>query len=419
MKIVVIGGTGLIGSKVVARLTEHGHEAVPASPRLGINTITGEGLAAASTARRSSSTFRTRRTFEYATALEFFGTSTRNLLAAEAAAGVGHHVALSVVGTEDLSESGDLATTIAGYFRAKTRPGGADRRRRRSRTPSSTRPSSSSSSRRSPTRPPDVARSVCHRCCSSPWRRTTSRRAWVGSPSARRRTASSRSAGRSSSGSTSSSGVSSPPGDDPRDVVTDPAAATSASPSASARSSPANGRDARRDPPRGLGYRETVHRSGDNSRFVKRTEGAHDARYYKEPVGFETNIRPLFRERDRDSMEFAFDLWSLDDVSENADADRSVCSKTGTNALRRRVARGTGRAFRALGRKRQTGLTASKTQSPAQTPTDSNSSGTSMRMSSAATSVANSSSISPVTLAASPVLSESPSSDSRPSITYR
>jgi uncharacterized protein YbjT (DUF2867 family) len=119
MKIVVIGGTGLIGSKVVARLTEHGHEAVPGSPRLGINTITGEGLAAALDGASVVVDVSNSPNFEYATALEFFETSTRNLLAAEAEAGVGHHVALSVVGTKALSEGGDPETTTAGYFLAK------------------------------------------------------------------------------------------------------------------------------------------------------------------------------------------------------------------------------------------------------------------------------------------------------------
>ncbi|MGH2446225.1 MAG: SDR family oxidoreductase [Candidatus Limnocylindria bacterium] len=119
MKIVVIGGTGLIGSKVVAKLTEHGHEAVPASPRLGINTITGEGVAAALDGASVVVDVSNSPNFEYATALEFFETSTRNLLAAEAEAGVGHHVALSVVGTKPLSEGGDRETTTAGYFLAK------------------------------------------------------------------------------------------------------------------------------------------------------------------------------------------------------------------------------------------------------------------------------------------------------------
>jgi uncharacterized protein YbjT (DUF2867 family) len=119
MKIVVIGGTGLIGSKVVARLTEHGHEAIPASPRLGINTITGEGLAAALDGASVVVDVSNSPNFEYQTALEFFNASTGNLLKAEAAAGVGHHVALSVVGTKILSEGGDPATTTAGYFLAK------------------------------------------------------------------------------------------------------------------------------------------------------------------------------------------------------------------------------------------------------------------------------------------------------------
>jgi uncharacterized protein YbjT (DUF2867 family) len=119
MKVVVIGGTGLIGSKVVAKLGEQGHEALPASPRLGINTITGEGLSAALDGASVVVDVSNSANFEYATAMPFFQTSTRNLLEAEAAAGVGHHVALSVVGTKTLSESGDPETTTAGYFVAK------------------------------------------------------------------------------------------------------------------------------------------------------------------------------------------------------------------------------------------------------------------------------------------------------------
>src|SRR5438034_2677376 len=119
MKIVVIGGTGLIGAKVVAKLAERGHEAIPASPRLGINTITGEGVAAALDGASVVVDVSNSPNFEYATALEFFQASTRTLLAADAAAGVGHHLALSVVGTKALSEGGDPATTTAGYFRAK------------------------------------------------------------------------------------------------------------------------------------------------------------------------------------------------------------------------------------------------------------------------------------------------------------
>jgi uncharacterized protein YbjT (DUF2867 family) len=119
MKIVVIGGTGLIGSKVVAKLTEHGHEAIPASPKLGINSITGEGLAKAMDGTSVLVDVSNSPNFEYQTALEFFQTSTRNLLAAEASAGVGHHVALSVVGTAALAQGGDPDTSTAGYFRAK------------------------------------------------------------------------------------------------------------------------------------------------------------------------------------------------------------------------------------------------------------------------------------------------------------
>ena len=119
MKVVVIGGTGLIGSRVVARLTEQGHEAIPASPSLGINSITGEGLAAAIDGASVVVDVSNSPNFEYAMAKEFFEKSTSNLLAVEAAAGVGHHVALSVVGTSELAKGGDLATTTAGYFLAK------------------------------------------------------------------------------------------------------------------------------------------------------------------------------------------------------------------------------------------------------------------------------------------------------------
>src|SRR5262245_56440831 len=119
VKIVVIGGTGLIGSKLVAKLTEAGHEAVPASPRRGINTITGEGLAAGLDGASVVVDVSNSANFEYATALEFFERSTHNLLAAEREAHVGHHFALSVVGTESLWQGGDPESTTAGYFRAK------------------------------------------------------------------------------------------------------------------------------------------------------------------------------------------------------------------------------------------------------------------------------------------------------------
>jgi uncharacterized protein YbjT (DUF2867 family) len=111
MKIVVIGGTGLIGSKIVAALREQGHEAVPASPRLGINTLTGEGLAEALAGASVVVDVSKAPSFEDHAVLEFFQTSTRNLLAAEAAAGVGHHVALSIVGIDRSPDNG--------YFQAK------------------------------------------------------------------------------------------------------------------------------------------------------------------------------------------------------------------------------------------------------------------------------------------------------------
>ncbi|MCK2218666.1 SDR family oxidoreductase [Actinomadura sp. ATCC 31491] len=113
MRIVVIGGTGLIGSKLVAKLGEHGHEAVPASPNTGVNTLTGEGLADALTGAQVVVDVSNSPSFEREAVLRFFDTSTRNLLAAEAAAGVGHHVALSVVGTEKMPENGYFAAKIA------------------------------------------------------------------------------------------------------------------------------------------------------------------------------------------------------------------------------------------------------------------------------------------------------------------
>jgi uncharacterized protein YbjT (DUF2867 family) len=111
MKIVVIGGSGLIGSKVVTGLREEGHEAVAASPDSGVNTLTGEGLAEALEGASVVIDVSNSPSFEDQAVMDFFTTSTTNLLAAEKAAGVRHHVALSVVGTERLAESG--------YFRAK------------------------------------------------------------------------------------------------------------------------------------------------------------------------------------------------------------------------------------------------------------------------------------------------------------
>jgi uncharacterized protein YbjT (DUF2867 family) len=98
-KIVVIGGTGLIGSKVVAKLTEHGHEAVAASPNTGVDSVTGEGVAEVMQGAQVVVDVSNSPSFAEADVLRFFTTSTKNLLAAEAAEGVGHHVALTIVGT--------------------------------------------------------------------------------------------------------------------------------------------------------------------------------------------------------------------------------------------------------------------------------------------------------------------------------
>jgi uncharacterized protein YbjT (DUF2867 family) len=111
MKLVVIGGTGLIGSKLVRKLREDGHEAVAASPNSGVNSLTGEGLADALKGASVVVDVTNAPSWEDAAVLNFFETSTRNLLAYGKAAGVAHHVALSVVGSERMLESG--------YFRAK------------------------------------------------------------------------------------------------------------------------------------------------------------------------------------------------------------------------------------------------------------------------------------------------------------
>ena len=111
MKIVVIGGTGLIGGKVVAKLRERGHHAVPAAPETGVDTLTGEGLAEVLAGAQVVVDVTNSRSFEEQAVMDFFTTSTGNLLAAEAAAGVTHHVALSIVGIERLPDNG--------YFRAK------------------------------------------------------------------------------------------------------------------------------------------------------------------------------------------------------------------------------------------------------------------------------------------------------------
>jgi uncharacterized protein YbjT (DUF2867 family) len=113
MKVVVIGGTGLIGSSVVKRLAGRGHEVVAASPNSGVNTITGEGLSAALERAQVVVDVANSPSFEDRAVLEFFRTSGHNLLAAEQSAGVGHHVALSIVGADRLPESGYLRAKIA------------------------------------------------------------------------------------------------------------------------------------------------------------------------------------------------------------------------------------------------------------------------------------------------------------------
>jgi len=113
MKIVVIGGSGLIGKKLVTILREHGHEAVPASPASGVDTLTGAGLAEAIKDAQVVVDVTNSPSFEDAAVLKFFETSTRNLLAAEAAAGIKHHVALSIVGAERNPDSGYLRAKMA------------------------------------------------------------------------------------------------------------------------------------------------------------------------------------------------------------------------------------------------------------------------------------------------------------------
>jgi uncharacterized protein YbjT (DUF2867 family) len=113
MKIVIIGGTGLIGSKVVQRLTALGHEAVPAAPNTGVNTLTGEGLDDALSGARVVVDVSNSPSFEDAAVMAFFQTSTRNILAAESKAGVRHHVMLSVVGSGRLPYSGYMRAKVA------------------------------------------------------------------------------------------------------------------------------------------------------------------------------------------------------------------------------------------------------------------------------------------------------------------
>jgi uncharacterized protein YbjT (DUF2867 family) len=113
MKIVVIGGTGLIGSKLVEKLQKDGHEAMAAAPNTGVNTLTGEGLAEALEGAQVVVDVANAPAWSDAEVMDFFQTSSSNVLDAEAAAGVGHHVALSVVGAERLAESGYMRAKIA------------------------------------------------------------------------------------------------------------------------------------------------------------------------------------------------------------------------------------------------------------------------------------------------------------------
>jgi len=122
MKIVVIGGTGLIGSKLVSKLREMGEEVLAASPNSGVNTLTGEGLAEALAGAQVVVDVSNSPSFEDEAVMKFFKTATGNLLAAEKAAGVGHHVALCIVGTDRLPESGYLRAKLAQENLIKSSP---------------------------------------------------------------------------------------------------------------------------------------------------------------------------------------------------------------------------------------------------------------------------------------------------------
>jgi uncharacterized protein YbjT (DUF2867 family) len=120
MKIVVIGGNGLIGKKLVSRLREHGHEVVAASPSSGVNAVTGEGLADVLVGANVVVDVANSPSFEDGPVLEFFEKSSQNLLAAEAIAGVGHHVALSIVGADRIPDSGYMRAKVAQEKRIKS-----------------------------------------------------------------------------------------------------------------------------------------------------------------------------------------------------------------------------------------------------------------------------------------------------------
>src|SRR5215469_15126814 len=120
MKLVVIGGTGLIGSKLVALLRQRGQEVLAASPDTGVNTLTGEGLTAALAGTQVVVDVANSPSFEDTAVMKFFQTSGRNLLAAEAKAGVRHHVALSIVGADRLPDSGYMRAKVAQESLIKT-----------------------------------------------------------------------------------------------------------------------------------------------------------------------------------------------------------------------------------------------------------------------------------------------------------
>lgn len=113
MKVVVIGGAGVLGTKVVQKLTDHGHDAVPASPRTGVNTLTGEGLADVLKGADVIVDVSNSPSFDDGPVMEFFTKSTTNLVAAAKAAGVGHYVAVSIVGCDQLPQSGYLRAKVA------------------------------------------------------------------------------------------------------------------------------------------------------------------------------------------------------------------------------------------------------------------------------------------------------------------
>ena len=178
MKIVVIGGTGLIGSKTVTRLRTRGHEVVAASPSTGIDTVTGEGLAEALTGADVVVDVANSPSFDDQAVMDFFETSGHNLATAEIAAGVGHHVGLSVVGTERLQRPAAISGASWPRRRGSRLPGSPIR--------SSARRSSSSSSAASSSRARSGRRSACPQPPCSRSVPTTWPASWPISPSSRR-----------------------------------------------------------------------------------------------------------------------------------------------------------------------------------------------------------------------------------------